>query len=88
MALTSRERAQFQACRSLWKAVIAQAVLDARRGGMPGGRKRDVSTDDECAEAFAWLESSDTAPGSYLWACDVVGVEPHVPRRTAGAAIR
>jgi len=53
---------------NLWAAVLLQAVQDARaevKQGIDGPAK-------------AWITSKRTGPGSMLWVCDILGLDPEV----------
>lgn len=39
-------------------------------------------------QAITWLVSDDTAPGSFRWVCDLLGLEPDAVRRERRAAMR
>jgi hypothetical protein len=40
------------------------------------------------AQAIMWLMSDDTAPGSFRWVCDLLGMEPDAVRRERRAIMR
>lgn len=70
----------------LWGAVLLQAIEDFHRKGsgyeiaVNGIRlrgwyyDREIRRDKRMAEA--WFKSKSVDPGSYLWICDLLGLEP------------
>ena len=70
----------------LWGAVLFQAIDDYRRKGSAfeipvNGIKlrgwyydREIRADKRRAEA--WLKSTGRGVGSYLWICDLLGIDP------------
>ena len=57
------------ACKRLWTAVLAQAVTDAK-----GNYYRDRE------EAREWFLSENYETASFLWICDVLGLDPDLFR--------
>jgi len=53
------------ACKRLWYAVLEQAVKDAQ--GYYNSRRE---------EARQWLFSENHGAASFLWICDVLGLDP------------
>ena len=55
----------------LWRAVLAEAihVMLGRRVG------RNHATDMRKGEAAMWIQSHTTEVGSFLWVCDVTGLD-------------
>lgn len=52
--------------RALWAAVLTTAFADL------DDRKREI-----VADARQWIDSSDNSPQSYLWVCQILGVDPN-----------
>jgi hypothetical protein len=57
------------ACKRLWSAVLEQAISDVQG---------DSNSDRE--EARKWLLSENYGTASFLWICDVLGLEPNFLR--------
>ena len=53
------------ACKRLWSAVLEQAVTDAQG-----------NCDSRREEARRWLLSENYGAASFLWICDMLGLEP------------
>jgi hypothetical protein len=67
----SAKSAEIEACKDLWLAVLEQAVKDAR------GSRRHHSI---VREAREWFRSEDEDPGSFLWVCRILRLDPDVVR--------
>ena len=61
------ESVEIEACKDLWLAVLEQAVKDAR------GTRRYYSIVEEARE---WFRSEDENPGSFLWVCRILFLDP------------
>ena len=57
------------ACKRLWTAVLRQAITDAQG-----------SYDVYRQKARDWLLSENREPHSFLWICEVLGLEPDLFR--------
>ena len=74
----------------LWRAVLLQAVEDLRRTGpsfevaMNGirvkGRTPSARMRCDRNNAAAWFRSSSTGVGSFLWICDLFGLDAELVR--------
>jgi hypothetical protein len=62
---------EIEACRNLWLAVLEQAVKDAR------GARRYHSIVKEARE---WFKNEDEDPGSFLWVCRILRLDPEAVR--------
>lgn len=60
---------------ALWRGVVAQAVRDLLYP------ETEKPTPEERVAAYEWLTSDSEAQFSYLWVCDVAGLEPDEARR-------
>jgi len=63
--------AENEACEDLWQAVLEQAVKDAR------GTRRYHSIVKEARE---WFRSENEEPGSFLWVCRILRLDPEAVR--------
>ena len=63
--------AENEACKDLWLAVLEQAVKDAR------GTRRYHRIVKEARE---WFRSEDEDPGSFLWVCRILCLDPEAVR--------
>ena len=63
--------AENEACQDLWQAVLEQAVKDAR------GTRRYHRIVKEARE---WFRSEDENPGSFLWVCRILRLDPEAVR--------
>lgn len=60
---------------ALWLGVIAQSLRDVIHPEL------DKPTPEDREVAYEWLTSDSTDQYSYLWVCDVTGLEPDEARR-------
>ena len=67
------ECAEIEACRDLWLAVLGQAIKDARGIRTYHGIVK---------EAREWFESENEGPGSFLWICRVLCLDPEAVKST------
>jgi len=67
------ESVEMDACKDLWLAVLEQAVKDAR------GTRTYHSI---MREAREWFRSENEDPGSFLWICQLLGLDPEAVRGT------
>jgi hypothetical protein len=65
------EGGEIEACKDLWLAVLEQAVKDAR------GTRRYHSIVEEARD---WFRSEDEDPGSFLWVCRILFLDPEAVR--------
>lgn len=59
--------------KKLWAAVMRQAILDA--GGKNLGALGRVEKKFYPTEARRWIESPASHVGSFVWICDLLGLE-------------
>jgi len=64
---------EIEACKDLWLAVLEQAMKDAR-----GTRTYHTIV----KEAREWFKSEDEGPGSFLWVCRILCLDPEAIRST------
>lgn len=60
---------------ALWREVVAQAVRDVL------SPKQEGASSNERDEAYHWIMGDNTETYTYLWACDVAGVDPEIGRK-------
>lgn len=66
--------ANARACRRLWTSVLISAMSDlqnkAKYGAAPTNRHI----------AQAWIDSEESAPSSFVWVCNALGMDPERTR--------
>ena len=67
------EDAEIEACKDLWLAVLEQAIKDAR------GTRIYYSVVEEARD---WFKSENEDPGSFLWICRLLGLDPEAVKNT------
>jgi DNA-binding transcriptional regulator YiaG len=70
--LERRHRTELQGERRLLLAILESAVDDVQKYG----RWRNRTAGRFAVDALAWIESDDTAPYSFEYACEALGLEP------------
>jgi len=68
--------------KQVWLAVLGQAIKDIQ--GRPGLCRGYNYTDAVRDEALIWVFSDEYEFGSFLWVCDVCGVNPWFVRGLVG----
>ena len=69
---------RFTEPQKLWAAVLDNAVLSLeQRGSYNYGRgNRDHQKRNQQHESLTWLKSDNNAPGSFLFICDTLQIDP------------
>ena len=67
------ESVEIDACKDLWLAVLEQAIKDAR------GTRIYYSVVEEARD---WFKSENEDPGSFLWICRLLGLDPEAVKNT------
>lgn len=63
---TTADIEQGQRCAELWRAVLMQAINDAKNGNTSAQR---------------WMKSDSVFPTSFAWCCSILNMEPNILRR-------
>ncbi len=63
----------------LWKEVLKKAVDDAKEGPS----EREIKDYIYCTKANAkeWIKGKSEEPGSFIWVCDLLDLQPSAVRR-------
>ena len=66
---------------SIWEEVLCKALQDYARGP----DEQEIQDYIFCAQEDAeqWLMSESIAPGSFIWVCNMLGLEPSAVRKQA-----
>ena len=69
---------RFTGPQQLWAAVLDNAVLSLEQRGyyIYGNGNRDHQKRTQQHESLTWLKSDNTAPGSFLFICDTLCIDP------------
>lgn len=65
--------------RDMWGRVLESAVHVAVHGISESEARDLIHTEEALTEEWLWSDSE--APGSFLWVCEVLEVNPHELRR-------